>query len=104
MEGGLAERQAKQRVEMVEAILEVIEDVQAEDAGDLEDSRTLGSGSYTSRASLIDWIFRVGRRHNKSRHKDQLRSWSNLLESSFKECLPFPTFVTVSSQEPLFVV
>ena len=41
MEGGLAERQAKQWVEMVEAILEGIEDVQAEDAGDLEDSRTL---------------------------------------------------------------
>ena len=38
----MAERQAKQWVEMVEAILEGIKDVQAEDAGDLEDSRTLG--------------------------------------------------------------
>lgn len=38
----MAERQAKQRVEMVEAILEGMEVAQAEDAGDLEDSRTLG--------------------------------------------------------------
>lgn len=38
----MAERQAEQWVEMVEAILEGVEVVQAEDAGDLEDSRTLG--------------------------------------------------------------
>ena len=38
----MAERQAGQQVEMVEAISEGIEFVQAEDAGDLEDSRTLG--------------------------------------------------------------
>ena len=38
----MAERQAEQQVEMVEAISEGIEFVQAEDAGDLEDSRTLG--------------------------------------------------------------
>ena len=41
MEGALAERQAEQQVEMVEAISEGIEVVQAEDADDLEDSRTL---------------------------------------------------------------
>ena len=38
----MAERQAEQQVEMVEAISEGIEIVQAEDADDLEDSRTLG--------------------------------------------------------------
>ena len=37
----MAERQAEQQVEMVEAISEGIEVVQAEDADDLEDSRTL---------------------------------------------------------------
>ena len=37
----MAERQAEQQVEMVEATSEGIEVVQAEDADDLEDSRTL---------------------------------------------------------------
>lgn len=38
----MAERQAEQWAETVETSLERIEVVQAEDAGDLEDSRTLG--------------------------------------------------------------
>lgn len=42
MEGGLAERQAEQWAEMVEASLEGIEVVQADDAGDLEDFKNTG--------------------------------------------------------------
>ena len=52
----MAERQAEQQVETVEAILEGTEVVQAEDSGGLEDSRILGAWELHFQDFLIDWI------------------------------------------------
>lgn len=56
MEDELADRQAEQQVETVEAMLEGIEVIQAEDAGSPDDSRILGAWELRFRGFLIDWI------------------------------------------------